>query len=1288
MDRPAQPPQHTGRPSTRGPQAGGPAGRSESGRSGLPSGHRRLPSPGRGRQRERSLLGWPVWLITRVVVPLVLLLAIGLGVGYVRLLNGPISLKMLAAPIGRAIAADLDGFGVSVEDAAVLLSEGRSLEFRLRNVRFTDADGTPVANAPMAAVRLNANALWQGRIAPARVILIEPQLLLQYTRERGLSLSFARSADAPPGKPATAAETEILRPSLPPSIGAQQSTAQRSNVPASSNMSAGSQPAGAVGKPIDLARLMAQAAGRDAPQNGTASYLRGVGLRNATIVFDNAGRQTAWQVNEAEFGINKTKQGNVIAGDLTLGSSAGPWRLNFVARGNDNSSAISLQAKLQDLVPRSIAETLPELAALTAFDFPVNGAAAVDLSPQGDVTGALIDLELGRGAVALRMQGAGALAFDGGQLKLRHDGGARRLELLPSRVRWGGKSAATIAGSVVMGDAAARGAVFDFATVDGVLGADDLGSPELAIEVFRVRGSYLADTGIELTEARFKLAGGEVSVAGRIPGAGQVGAPAGGLALQGRLSPMNLATLKAMWPALIAPGARRWVGRQMQQGRLVSGSFVIDDAAPGGERARVGASRMRLSVALEGADIRLVPSAGFSPVEIPRGLVRLEGNTLEVVAPDAAVVSSPQRRLPLKGGRLISADVTTPNATAELTFRAQGPLAAAVDLIEQQAQRKGRPVSLPGEGLDGRIDAQVRIIVPLGDALGPDDVHIEGKGRITDGKAKAVLGNYDVNGATIAFEVTEQLLDAKGELLVGGVPAKLAFQRIFAAADEEQPPLRLRANLDTADRAQLGLDLNDLVQGEVPIELTVTPRPQGEPLVQVRADLTNAELLIESLAWKKPPGRSALLQFDVVKAGKQRTELQNFKVVGDDVAIGGGLVIDGQNKVREFNFPGFTLNVVSRLDVQGVLRPDNVWDVKARGTSFDGRDFFQSLFSVGQLRDKPLPVRKDQAGLELKAEIDTVLGYQDLSLKGLKLQMSKRGGRLTAVTARGVVDGQGREAGKPLDVGLQQSGNSEPRRLVARSDDAGQVFRLVGFYPSMQGGQMRLDVNLDGRGPAEKTGLLVVRQFNIIGEPVTYDVPGTDTTPGQRPQRKTERPTLQFDEITAPFSVGHGQFVLDGADLRSPFMGVVLMGKVDYRAKTVELGGTYVPLQGLNSIVGYFPLIGPILAGPRGEGVFGTTFLIKGPMAHPEVLINPVSSLLPGFMREMMQMTNPTPRVTPREDNRPAGQPRPQGATRSFSGQPADASGRAKAAEPRVDAEAGWSSETVTTPAPQPARRK
>ena len=50
----------------------------------------------------------------------------------------------------------------------------------------------------------------------------------------------------------------------------------------------------------------------------------------------------------------------------------------------------------------------------------------------------------------------------------------------------------------------------------------------------------------------------------------------------------------------------------------------------------------------------------------------------------------------------------------------------------------------------------------------------------------------------------------------------------------------------------------------------------------------------------------------LIARGKDgRTELQNFKITGDDIAIEGWIALDAKNQMKAFYFPEFTLNVIT-----------------------------------------------------------------------------------------------------------------------------------------------------------------------------------------------------------------------------------------------------------------------------------------------------------------------------------------------------------------------------------------
>ncbi len=290
-------------------------------------------------------IGGSSWFAFKCLTPFVILFGLGVAVLYVRLLNGPISLKFLAAPIARSIAAELPGIKVVIEDALVRVTNSGSVEFRIRNIRFNDAEGAPIALAPLAAVSMSTSALWSGRLAPDKVVLIEPRLLLSYTEAGGLSVRFTRTG-----------ESSKAQDRLPGSRPAAATPAGGSDGKPEDD------DAVAVAQRVDIARLIAEAGQRARRGADATSFLREIGVRNATVILDRSGTQSAWTVIEADVDLEHKKKRSTVTGTMTLASTSGPWGLSFKIEEAEKSASVSLEATVRDLVPRGLAAMLPELA--------------------------------------------------------------------------------------------------------------------------------------------------------------------------------------------------------------------------------------------------------------------------------------------------------------------------------------------------------------------------------------------------------------------------------------------------------------------------------------------------------------------------------------------------------------------------------------------------------------------------------------------------------------------------------------------------------------------------------------------------------------------------------------------------------------------------------------------------------------------------------------------------------------------------------------------------------------
>ena len=58
-----------------------------------------------------------------------------------------------------------------------------------------------------------------------------------------------------------------------------------------------------------------------------------------------------------------------------------------------------------------------------------------------------------------------------------------------------------------------------------------------------------------------------------------------------------------------------------------------------------------------------------------------------------------------------------------------------------------------------------------------------------------------------------------------------------------------------------------------------------------------------------------------------------------------------------------------------------------------------------------------------------------------------------------------------------------------------------------------------------------------------------------------------------------------------------------------------VPAYTVSRILGAIPILGPLLTGGEGEGLFAFTYEMTGGLDDPQVAVNPLSVLAPGFLR-------------------------------------------------------------------------
>jgi hypothetical protein len=327
---------------------------------------------------------------------------------------------------------------------------------------------------------------------------------------------------------------------------------------------------------------------------------------------------------------------------------------------------------------------------------------------------------------------------------------------------------------------------------------------------------------------------------------------------------------------------------------------------------------------------------------------------------------------------------------------------------------------------------------------------------------------------------------------------------------------------------------------------------------------------------------------------------------GPGVSIKGSLEVDQNGDLLNANFPTYSPSEGDKTSLKAERGQDGVVKVTMRGDVFDGRSFLKSAISGSSKEDSKNKLKNVDFDVDLK--LGAVAGSNGEALRGVDLKMSRRGGVIKAFSLNGKVGGgttpvtaefRGRSQGQARDV------------IVLRTNDAGALLRFTDTYSKVDGGQLMLAMEPPTPEAGAKEGLLNIREFTVRGEGAL------DRAAAGGPAGVPNGVT--FSALRSEFTRQCGMLTVREGVVKGPTIGLTVEGSIDFNANQVRMSGTIIPMYGLNNMFGQVPVLGLFFGGGTNEGLIGVTYEIVGTPGAPVLRVNPISALLPGVTRKIME---------------------------------------------------------------------
>jgi hypothetical protein len=462
---------------------------------------------------------------------------------------------------------------------------------------------------------------------------------------------------------------------------------------------------------------------------------------------------------------------------------------------------------------------------------------------------------------------------------------------------------------------------------------------------------------------------------------------------------------------------------------------------------------------------------------------------------------------------------------------------------------------------------------------------------------QGLVPGRDLEAVRLALEIDERAVVASGALRIDGQPLELeSLRHEFAARAGPQSVGRLRGRLAAERLAEAVPVLAGRLSGSVEGELAFELGREGSLAIRLDGDLQSLGVGLPDLSITKAVGQPGKLALAAEKRGQQ--------VRVATLALGWpGLILDGRATLAWPELRPTTLEL-DRLRIAG------------------------SELGVSLALDRgELTGRIRGALLVLDPWLGGGQGGGDLPALALDLALDRvEAGGLVLLGLGGRVE-HDRERWRRIELSAGHVGGGAFRiglepidgrpRLVVRSDRAGLLLEAADPAADFaDGGRLLLEGEL-GQGPQGLAfdGRLEVREVVIRRAPILARIL-TLASLGGILDVLTGR-GLRLDRIDAGLSLAGGVLAVANARASGSELGFTAAGTIDLAGGLLDLSGTLVPVYTLNRFVGRLPLVGRLLRGQDGVGAFAVTWSARGPAAAPAIRVNPLTLVVPGFLRDL-----------------------------------------------------------------------
>lgn len=722
------------------------------------------------------------------------------------------------------------------------------------------------------------------------------------------------------------------------------------------------------------------------------------------------------------------------------------------------------------------------------------------------------------------------------------------------------------------------------------------------------------------------------------------------LPLEIKIPALKLRDIQLLWPMQYRDGlAAEWLTNKLKGAEFKN--LVIFIPLPLKNLSALDTEKIEGSFDYSG--LHADYNAPMIPVEGGQGRAQLKDDILTIDINGGRI-----DQLAVKQGKVTITHLTHPVKIGEVTIDAAltGPLASAIRYINGEPINMASKLGLDPATIKGSATITANVKFPAAKHIETDQVKVNVSAQLNQVTLPKIAQGLDLSGGPYMLKLDEKMITVSGKGAIEGRAIDLKYQEYLdhsstpstsPSASPYVNKIEAHIDLDESLRQKLGIDLSDFVAGSFPVDVEYQQIKDGDADLSFTADLKNADFYLTSLGYSKPRGLTGTAKGNVsIRAHKPQKISDLTLNIGDDVTASGDLSfgqVGGAWGVKSAQFQKIKLGTYHDFAMMLTAIGKNQYQISVTGAAFDASHILNGQSSAGpknSQKSAPSPTNQPIYDVNLKTSrvyTDSSKGGAGgahyLSNPSIKVK-TNQSGDLTYLDLTGEVS-KGR-----VSIQLKPGAKNGRMELSMSSDNAGETLKIFGVYDNMVGGNLMIKGRqIKGGGVNDIAGRAEITKFAIVRAPILAKFINLFSLSGL--SELLQNKGIEFSKLRSEFmwkqDRGNKIFVFKNGRTAGASIGLSFEGTINQTRKTIDLGGTVVPVSEINSLVAKVPVLGKFLGGSSG-GLIAATYSMKGDADNPQTFINPLSVLAPGFIRSLL-FENDKSLLDDEEDDAPPAQP-------------------------------------------------